>query len=86
MLYNVALLAKYGSATAAAAVWASGTYSNGPKPYRLVMQGVSPLAPAQRHQLACHPGSQSACMSPSYVKIFIHDQIFHCACYRTATW
>ena len=52
MLYTVALLAQYGSATAAAAVWDSGTISNGPQPYRLIMQSVSlPQGAAQRHHL-----------------------------------
>ena len=53
MLYNVALLAQYGSATAAAAVWASGTFSNGPQPFSLRMQSVSLLMTAQYHQLLC---------------------------------
>ena len=42
VLYNVALLHQYGSATAAAAVWASGTFSKGPQPFKLLMQAVSP--------------------------------------------
>ena len=49
VLYNVALLAKYGSATAAAAVWASSTFSNGPQPFTLHMQAVSTDKTAPHH-------------------------------------
>ena len=52
MLYSVALLVQYGSATAAAAVWDSGTFSNmmgrtngQAQPFRLIMQSVRPCTP-----------------------------------------
>ena len=55
MLYNVALLAQFASATAAAAVWASGTFSNGPKPYKLVMQLVSSYTAAHSIMIGLPP-------------------------------
>ena len=41
VLYNVALLRTYGSATAASAIWASGTYGTGSAPFTLTLQPVS---------------------------------------------
>ena len=40
MLYDVALLHQYGSATYQSAVWDSATYGSNPTPFSLVMQQV----------------------------------------------
>ena len=55
MLYNVALLAQYG-ASALSAVWNSATFSNGPQPFKLLMQSVSSVrvAAARSAPLSVH--------------------------------
>ena len=55
VLYNVALLAQYG-ASALSAVWNSATFSNGPQPFKLLMQSVSSVrvAAARSAPLSVH--------------------------------
>ena len=50
MLYSVALLARYG-ASALSAVWDSGSISDGPQPFKLRMQSVSPVCAFLVHLL-----------------------------------
>ena len=55
VLYSVPLLAQYG-ASALSAVWDSATFSNGPQPFKLLMQSVSSVrvAAARSAALSVH--------------------------------